>query len=523
MATGSRNAPARARGKAAPTAEDRAAVFGSLAWRMDHLYRIVDERGRETRFEMRAAQRRLLERMWYRNIVLKARQLGFTTFIDLLGLDRCLFVPNTVMAVIAESKDKASEIFEKKIRFPYDRLPQEIKAQVGISSASKLGMELSNGSRISVTVSARSMTCNFLHVSEYGPVSAREPQKAREILTGSFPTVHEGGHIFVESTAMGSEGDFYELVRAAQEREARGTPLAEREFRLHFFPWWGDPKYRMEGGAPPVARLEEYFARLEAERGIRLDAAQRAWYAATEAQLREAMWSEFPSFAEEAFQTAQDGSYYGRQFEAVLRERRLSAAPYEEALPVHTAWDLGVSDDMAVWFAQFHGSECRLIDYYAASGEGLPHYVGVLRERGYRYGRHFAPHDIAVRELSTGVSRMEAAARLGLRFERVPTNADVAGGIDAARDLLARCWFDAARCEEGVKCLRAYRREWDDRRGCYRDRPCHDWASHGADAFRTLAVAWRMGLVDEAGLSGAAPSYAPEELEVRGGLREVLW
>ena len=185
--------------------EARTERFGSLEWRMDHLYRIVDEQGTEVPFVMRDAQRRLLRNMWYRNIVLKARQLGFTTFIDLLGLDRCLFVPNTVMAVIAESKDKASEIFDKKIRLPYDRLPPEIKGAVGMSSCSKLGLELTNGSRISVTVSARSMTCNFLHVSEYGPVSAREPGKAREILTGSFPTVHEGGHIFVESTAMGNK------------------------------------------------------------------------------------------------------------------------------------------------------------------------------------------------------------------------------------------------------------------------------------------------------------------------------
>ena len=512
----------RARAKAKGP-ESRAAVFGDLAWRMNHLYRIVDEQGREVPFAMRDAQRELLSNMWYRNIVLKARQLGFTTFIDLLGLDRCLFVPNTVMAVIAESKDKASEIFDKKIRFPYDRLPPEIKSAVGLSSCSKQGLELSNGSRISVTVSARSMTCNFLHVSEYGPVSAREPQKAREILTGSFPTVHEGGHIFVESTAMGAAGDFYELVKAAQARASVPGELAEREFRLHFFPWWRDPKCRMEGGAPVVERLERYFDALEAERGIRLDAAQRSWYAATEAQLRESMWSEFPSFAEEAFQTARDGSYYGRQFEAVLKERRLSTVPYEEALPVYTAWDLGVSDDMAVWFAQFVGSECRVIDYYAASGEGLPHYVGVLRDKGYRYARHFAPHDIAVRELSTGTSRQEAARRLGLEFERVMTNQDVPGGIEAVRDLLPRCWFDAARCEEGVKCLQAYRREWDDRRGCYRDRPCHDWASHGADAFRTLAVAWKCGLVDGAGLTGAAPSYAPEELNITGGLREVLW
>ncbi len=493
-------------------------LFSSQEWRLDNLYHTVDEQGRDVPFRMRPAQRRLFRDMASRNIVLKARQLGFTTLIDLMALDQALFVPNTTAAIIAESLPKASEIFDRKIRHPYDGLPAEIRQHVPITSCSGSRLELANGSRISVTVSARSMTCTFLHVSEYGPVSARFPDKALEIMTGSFPAVHAGGRIFVESTAMGNSGCFYDMVQAALLRQGNGAPLLPQEFRLHFFPWYEDPKYRVEGDYPVPQRLRIYLDGLEARLGIKLDPAQRAWYAIQEGQLHEEMWREYPSFPEEAFQVAQTGAYYAAQFDEIIKDRRISTVPVDDSLPVHTAWDLGVSDDMAVWFVQFHGSECRVVDFYAASGEGLPHFVRVLRDRGYSYGMHFAPHDIAVRDLSSGASRLEAAAAMGLRFERVMTNRDVQAGIEAVRELLGFCWFDAARTEEGVKSLRAYRREWDDRRGCYADHPLHDWASHASDAFRTLAVAWKAGMIRDAGLSSARRGISPDEVTSRGGL-----
>lgn len=497
-------------------------AFGSLAWRMDNLYFVVDQDGREVRFRMRDAQRRLFSRMHTRNIVLKARQLGFTTFIDLLGLDRALFVPNTVFAIVAESLPKASEIFDKKIKYPYERLPSPIRDKVGIVSESGSRLELSNGSRISVTVSARSMTCNFLHISEYGPISARYPDKAMEILTGSFPSVHASGIIFVESTAMGASGCFYDMVRQAILRQGNPARLSRDEFRLHFFPWFEDGTYSSQSELEVPARLERYFDGLEKRLGISLSQGQRKWYAMKEATLHEEMWREYPSFADEAFQSAQDGAYYREQFDRILSGRRITIVPYEEALPVYTGWDLGISDDMSVWFVQFHGSQCRVIDYYASSGEGIQHYIRVLHDKGYRYGGHFAPHDISVREIGTGLSRMEVASSLGLRFSRVPTNQDVMGGIQAARELLEFCWFDASKCEEGLKCLQAYRREWDDRHGCYKDRPLHDWSSHGADSFRTLAAAWKMGLIRDAGLAGTQGSVSETDLHVTGGM-QPLW
>ena len=495
------------------------ALMRDRRWRLDHLYRVVDEGGRDVPFRMRPAQSAFLDGLWTRNIVLKARQLGFTTLIDLLALDTALFTENCTAVVIAETKEKADDIFDRKVRFPYSTLPVEIQRWCPAVSDAAGVMKFGNGSEVKVMVSARSGTCQFLHVSEFGPVCAAFPAKAKEILTGSFPAVPTGGRIVVESTAKGSAGPFYEMVRRAEADMLSGRALSALDWRLFFFPWHGNPLYRLDGGSAAVpARLEKYFRMLREAHGVELDAGQKAWYAAQERQHGEAMWAEYPSFADEAFQVAVDGSYYAPQFRRIHQERRITAVPWEEALPVYTAWDLGLSDETTVWFVQFAGRECRVIDYYSNHGEGLPHYLGVLRERPYRYGGHFAPHDIAVRELGSGASRLETARGLGVEFERVMANKDVAGGIEAVRELLAYCWFDERRCEQGVKCLENYRKEWDADAGCFKSRPMHDWASHGADAFRTLAVAWKAGRVRGAPPPGA---WGAEEPRATGGLRRL--
>lgn len=188
------------------------------------------------------------------------------------------------------------------------------------------------------------------------------------------------------------------------------------------------------------------------------------------------------------------GSYYLKQMAQARKEGRITRVPVDLALPVDTDWDLGIDDNMSIWFSQsLRTGEVRLVDYYENNGEGFPHYVQVLRERGYVYGKHYPPHDIAVRELGTGKSRKETAAALGLKFEEPVTPAlDLADGIDAARLLLARCWFDEAKCARGIECLRQYRKAFNTRINEFTATPVHNWASHGADAFRTLAVRWKL-------------------------------
>jgi len=184
------------------------------------------------------------------------------------------------------------------------------------------------------------------------------------------------------------------------------------------------------------------------------------------------------------------GAYYAKQLSECEQENRITVIPYEKQLPVETYWDLGVSDATSIWFVQKHGKEIRFIDYYEAEGEGLPHYAKVLQDKGYVYGRHVAPHDIKVRELGSGRSRIETARSLGINFDVAP-NDSVHNGINAARVIFNRCWFDEKNCKHGLQALRNYRKEYNERRKEYSRNPLHDWSSHAADAFRYFAISFK--------------------------------
>lgn len=194
-----------------------------------------------------------------------------------------------------------------------------------------------------------------------------------------------------------------------------------------------------------------------------------------------------------SFQAAVIGAYYGRLITDAETESRICRVPYDPALRVTTSWDLGIGDSTAIWFCQQSGSEVRLIDYYESSGVNLAHYAKVLNDRGYLYNEHVFPHDAEVSELGTGRTRRETLSDLGIDGTVLPrTTAD--DRINAARMTLPRCWFDAEKCTRGLEALRQYRREYDDRLRDFRNRPLHDWASHGADSFGYLCEglpAWR--------------------------------
>ena len=206
------------------------------------------------------------------------------------------------------------------------------------------------------------------------------------------------------------------------------------------------------------------------------------------------------------------GSYYGSLMAKALAEERIKAVPYEPRLEVHTAWDLGMGDSTAIIFFQQHGNEYRIIDYYENQGEGIPHYIKVLREKDYVYGKHIAPHDIKVREMGTGKSRFEVARDLGLRFYVCP-HIMIEDGIEAARTIIPRCYFDSKQCSVLVEALRQYRKDYDEKRKVYRDKPLHDWTSHAADAFRYLALGTRDFNIDKRKL----PTFAESEYNVLGG------
>ena len=194
---------------------------------------------------------------------------------------------------------------------------------------------------------------------------------------------------------------------------------------------------------------------------------------------------------EGGFLVFSEGAYYSTEMRRCRDEERIAEVRYDRAKPVITAWDLGVGDSTAIWFAQYIGTEVHVIDYYEASGVGLDHYAKVLQDKGYIYDQHILPHDVRVRELGTGKSRLETLDGLGIRNVEIAPQLMVDDGIQQVRSLLDRCWFDEKKCEKGIDCLINYSRDYDENGKTWRSRPRHDWSSHGADAFRYLAIGYR--------------------------------
>lgn len=188
-----------------------------------------------------------------------------------------------------------------------------------------------------------------------------------------------------------------------------------------------------------------------------------------------------------SFTAAIQGAYYSKEYEEADSSGRFSTVPYDGNAPVYTVWDLGISDAMSIGFFQAIGKEVHMIDYYEKSGEGFPHFAKYIKDKPYIYGKHFAPHDIKQRELSTGKTRLETAKELGIDFKEIP-NIGVQNGIDQARNMFKRLWVDKDHCREFLRLIPQYTKEYDEDKKCFKDKPLHDWTSHGADMFRYAAV-----------------------------------
>jgi hypothetical protein len=189
-----------------------------------------------------------------------------------------------------------------------------------------------------------------------------------------------------------------------------------------------------------------------------------------------------------SFEAAVIGAYYGKLMQQADGDKRITGVPYEPTAQVYTAWDLGIRDSTAIWFAQVIGREIHILDYYEASGVDLGHYVREISNRPYLYAGHIVPHDAQAKELGTGKSRLEVLESLGLKNLTIAPMHRVEDGINAVRTILPRAWFDAKRCARGIDALKLYRSEFDDKLQALKPRPVHDWTSHAADAFRYLAM-----------------------------------
>lgn len=503
--------------------DERALVAAHLAdvdWRLNNLYKIIvkghdDDEGLVVQFRPNAAQRRLMADMHTRNIILKARQLGFSTLIAIMWLDSALFSQDPIRCgIIAQGREEAEMIFRDKIRFAYDNLPEPLRLACPLAkdSASEL-LFAHNNSSVRVATSMRSGTIHRLHVSEFGKICARFPDKAREVVTGSIPAVPANGIIMIESTAEGREGEFYKMCGRAIKQHRDGAKLSNKDYKLHFYAWWEAPEYSLDHDVILSEQDRRYFDQLEAKIGSTITPGQRAWYATT----RDAdfsgdpakMWQEYPSTPEEAFQVSTDGCWYTEQMAAMRRERRIMRGIPVLAEPINTFWDLGRGDMTVIWFHQFATLQHRFIRYYEYSGEDLSHYAAYLRrmadERGYVYGTHYLPHEADYQRLGESPDTNKTLKQMledllpGQRFEIVPRVSNINAGIQATRKAMRGAWLDEEHCAQGITRLDNYKKRWNQTVGAWSSEPLHDENSHGADAFRQWGQVVESGMAMDAG------------------------
>jgi hypothetical protein len=468
--------------------------YGDSEWRLDNLYFIRDGEGNSIKFVRNAGQADFFKNMALRNVLPKARKIGFSTLIAVLICDRCVFrkghVAGIVDLTIKDAQDKLAII-----RFAYMNLPEMVRLGNKLVRDNDEYLEWENGSSVSVGTSYRGGTPADLHVSEYGKISSENPDAAREIKTGAIQAVPPTGRIWVESTAHGTSGEFCDMVRRAQAIAAQNAPLTSLDFKFNFYGWWIKEDYRLPSGLVTVPHdVEQYFNEIEAKIGRRLDADQRAWYAKKLEELGpDDIKEEFPSTADELFYVSLQGAYWREEISRARREGRIgSVIPLDTTRGVNTFWDIG-EDCTAIWFHQTDGVRHRFVDYWEEQGSSLQRACHALdekrRERGFIYRDHYGPHDLANRDWAhEAKSRKDVAAELGVKFTVVPRIAVKADSIEAARRLLNNSWFDAKYCQDGVNRLENYRKRWNKQLAQFNPDPLHDLASHGSDAFQQGAM-----------------------------------
>jgi len=439
------------------------------------------------------SQLKLLKNIHTRNNILKARQLGFTTLIGIYFLDCCLFRENVRAAVIAQSEDVAKTIFRDKVQFAYKNLPSSLRDAMPLArdSASEL-LFSHNNSSIRVATSARSGTLQYLHVSEFGKICAKFPERADEVITGSIPAVPMNGVIFIESTAEGQDGHFYKISKRSEALMESGKKLKPKDYKFHFFPWWEEPRYKVDPeGVNITEKDNDYFNEVETKAGCELTIEQRAWWCMTRdsefSGEEEKMWQEYPSTSKEAFQRSAEGCYYSVQMTTARKQGRITTVPYREGHLVNTFWDIGSGDGTGIWLHQEIGQCNNFIGYIEGWGEPYSYYAKKLKELDYVWGAHYLPHDAKHVRQGTlaNISPKDSLTKLGFKnIEIVPRVDNISHGIQATRDSFSACWFDETNCKEGIIHLDSYRKKWNNTTGRFMDIPVHDIHSEGADSFR---------------------------------------
>lgn len=465
----------------------------SKEWRLNNLYRIVDRKGDSIPFRLNPIQCDVLRNMHTRNLILKARQLGMSTFAVLYLLDETLFNENLSAGIVSYSLEHAQHIFKRIIGHALDTFPDDLKPFTGIIQRSAREISFNNGSFLRVDTSLRGGSYQIVLVSEFGKTCSRSPQKAEEVITGTLQAVSASGRIIIESTGEGNEGFYAEMVNNAHQRGNEN--LSDLEYKLFFYPWTDEPIYSTKEKVSYDIELTDYFDKIERETNKTITQPQRNWYALQSKILSDKIKQEFPSTVSEAFLASSDAFYFALAIAKAYQEGRcLSVSPYDALLPLYVAMDIGVNDLTVMVFFQLAHGEVRVIDYYEDKDKDVDFYAKfLLQDKRYLYHTIFLPHDSTKRDpLDVSNTYERDFKRLfnstATRFH-VLKKMDKQLSISHAKILINRSVFNINRVKPFLDAISKYRKTWHEPTGRYLESPYHNIYSNFGDCWQYVAQA----------------------------------
>ncbi len=474
-----------------------------LEWRMNNLYNIqTKEDGGRAIFKLRPQQEYFFKNQHTRNIILKARQLGFSTLIKVEDLDDLLFKSEQQIAIISQTLDSAYRLMEK-ITYAYEHLPGIAKLQTKVLTKNKstfiIGRYDLAGKKITENIvycgtSMRSGTPTKLHWSEMAYMCKFFPEKARETFEGTLPAVPQDCKITIETTAHGAGGLFHELAEKARRQKESKTKLTKADFKFFFFPWQDCSDYVLDAvdGMELDSETIKYREKLKSK-NINVTTEQMFWWEKQRGFLGGGMQKEFPSYPEEAFEATEKGKiyqhhllYYQVEEPEKGRFNHVREIEIEPTIPVNTAWDLGRADFTAIWFFQIVLNEIRVIDFMQGNDAHIEIYIRAVMQKNYLWGVDVLPHDAKAKQINAEFSVSDYFTKAKRRFE-ILTASRVEDGINVAISLLPKTYFKESTTKIGYNHLLKYSREWHPNIEQF-GKPKHDKHSHPADAFRELCV-----------------------------------
>ena len=521
-----------------PSGVDEAAAleaFRDPCWRLDNLYSIRTRDGSIIKFRPRPQQRQIIDLIYRQDcrriIILKARQLGFSTLLGVVCADRLCFGMGQQISLIDQTLEDARQKLRDITLVAYESLDPALKRELPItrSNTGELAVkfvrhEESRTNTMFAGTHARGGANSLLWISEWGVIQSTDLARSEEILTGALPSVGNGLAVIETTWRGGRQGHLWNLVKSALETpEDQKGPL---DWRVVFFSWQDEPTYCDASPRPLSEETRRYFAdKPDISHG------QQSWYQRKRAEQGMFMLREYPTTIEECFQSPVDGAIYAEAIDRLRASGAIGPWKLDHSALTHTCWDLGSPVNTVVWYFQLGPmGEIRVIDCDLDLDLTPVERVARMLGKGYLYGSHFLPHD-ALATQKSGRTFLNELKEAGLaNCKAVPRTLDIWIGINRLKQMLPRFSFRLPHCERGIEALCNYHTIRETPTGIARDEPCHDWSSHACDALRLVAEAEASGMLSRAGSTGINARRQPVRVitglrscsEVRGGEVSIL-